>query len=188
ASRGWKTTESLIKRAAGQSLRRLIDYFMRLHERRILVRQVVHPVRFHETGNTIGCSNDRVSQPWGSGAWLPCQANSWLEIADSTISVISGPNLRGSGNQIKVHVLTVGGLACRSEFITQAEVQRQVIPESPVILRKNPEEAVAQVFIATASIALLNITRQTEQKIGDRVASRGAVVACKLAVKEELAC
>ena len=151
-------------------MRRWIDEFVGSNEWRILVWQIIDPVGFHEARNAICGTNHRIPCPHRIPMRLPSQAETRLEVSDSGVGVVSRSNCRCPGDQIEIHILTVVGLARSCQLITKAQVQREIVFDAPVVLGEYPEQTVAQVFGPAPAISLLNILRETEHEVGNRIA------------------
>src|SRR5262249_20819302 len=63
------------------------------------------------------------------------------------------------------------------------------VSEAPVVLSKDAEQAITEIFVSTSAIALLYILRQTQHEVSHWTsAGGGPSIAGELTVKEELSC
>src|ERR1051326_4414978 len=183
ASRGREPGETLAQRAGRQRLSGGGDDFMRLYERGVLIGQIVDAIGSHEAENAICGANHSVPGPDRVPVRLPCQAEPGLEVANPVVGVVARPNRGLASDQVKIHILAIVGGARCNQLPAKAEIQRQIVFNAPVVLPKDTEETVAQVFISAAAISLLDILRKPEHEISDRTTVGRCSVTGELAIE-----
>src|SRR5262249_59206829 len=118
----------------------------------VLIGEIVNAVGLHEAGDAVGSPDHRVSEPWRFPARLPGQTKARLEVSNPLVGVIAETDLRFSGNQVEVYVLTVRRCAPRDHFIAEAEIQRQIVFDAPVILSEEAKKVVPQILVPAPAI------------------------------------